>query len=93
MKKRGPWKIKKTKTVYRNRWISVREDSVIHPDGRPGIFGVVTMLPGSSVIPMDEKGNVYLTKGFHYGINRVTIEAIGGGSKRGKTSSLPPSGN
>lgn len=84
MKKRGPWKIKSSKIVYQNRWISVREDRVARPDGKPGIFGVVTMLPGSSVIPIDNKGNVYLTKEYHYGVDRVTVEAISGGIERGE---------
>ncbi|MBI2610271.1 NUDIX hydrolase [Candidatus Giovannonibacteria bacterium] len=84
MKKRGPWKIKKTRVVYKNPWITVREDSVLRPDGKPGIFGVVTMLPGVSVIPLDENGNVYLTKEFHYGVGRTTIEAISGGIEKGE---------
>src|SRR3989338_3236051 len=84
MKKHGPWKIKNSKVVYKNPWISVREDSVIRPDGKPGIFGVVTMLPGSSVIPIDKNGNVYLTKEYHYGVRRVTIEAISGGVEKRK---------
>ncbi|MBI4094950.1 MAG: NUDIX hydrolase [Candidatus Liptonbacteria bacterium] len=85
MKKRGSWKIKKSRIVYKNRWISVREDSVIRPDGKRGIFGVVTMLPGSSVIPLDNRDNVYLTKEYHYGVGRVTIEAISGGIDRGES--------
>ena len=84
MKRKGPWKIKHSKIVYQNRWISVREDAVIRPDGKPGIFGVVTMLPGSSVIPIDDKGNVYLTKEYHYGVGRTTIEAISGGIEKGE---------
>jgi ADP-ribose pyrophosphatase len=58
---------------------------VVRPDGKPGIFGVVTMLPGVSVIPLDEKGNVYLAKEYHYGVGRVTIEAISGGIEKGES--------
>jgi len=85
MKNHGPWEIKNSKVIYKNPWISVREDSVIRPDGKPGIFGVVTMLPGSSVIPVDKKGNVYLTKEYHYGVGRVTVEAISGGIEKGES--------
>ncbi len=84
MKKRGPWKIKNSRIVYKNPWISVREDKVIRPDGKPGIFGVVTMLPGVSVILLDDKGNVYLTKEYHYAVGRITIEAISGGIEKGE---------
>jgi ADP-ribose pyrophosphatase len=84
MKRKRPWKVKSTKIVYKNRWISVREDQVIRPDGKPGIFGVVNMLHGISVIPLDDKGNVYLTKEYHYGVGRITIEAISGGIENEK---------
>ncbi len=87
MKKHGFWKIKETRIVYQNPWISVREDAVVRPDGKSGIFGVVTMVPGVSVIPVDKKGNVFLTKEFHYGVGRVTIEAISGGIDKKETRS------
>jgi ADP-ribose pyrophosphatase len=83
--KKGPWTVVGTTTVYKNPWINVREDKVIRPDGKDGIFGVVTMIPGVSVLPLDPEGNVYLTKEYHYGVERVTIEAISGGiNKREK---------
>jgi len=82
MQKRGIWKVKSSRIVYRNPWISVREDAVVRPDGQPGIFGVVSMIPGVSVIPVDDQGFVYLTREFHYGVGRVTVEAISGGIER-----------
>jgi ADP-ribose pyrophosphatase len=85
MKIRGPWKVKKTRVVYKNKWMSVREDSVIRPDGKSGIYGVATMLSGVGVIAIDDKMNVYLTKEYHYGIGRVTIEAVSGGIESGES--------
>ena len=84
-KKKGPWIVLGSKVVYRNPWIKVREDRVIRPDGKKGIFGVVSIKPGVSVLPMDDKGNVYLTKEYHYGVERVTIEAVSGGADKGET--------
>ena len=78
-KKKGPWTVTGTQTVYQNPWIKVREDKVIRPDGKKGIFGVVTMVSGVSVIPVDDKGDVYLTQEYHYGVGRLSIEAISGG--------------
>lgn len=43
------------------------------------------MVPGASVLPIDEKGNVFLTKEFHYGVERVTIEVISGAIDEGET--------
>ena len=86
MKKRGPWKIKSSKMVYTNPWMSVREDSVVRPDGKPGIYGVVSLRYGVGVIALDNKNNVYLTKEFHYGTGRVTIEAVSGGIENGDSA-------
>ena len=77
--KKGLWEIVHSKIVYKNPWIQVREDSVIRPDNKEGIFGVVEMKSGVSVLPLDDVGNVYLTKEFHYAVERETIEVISGG--------------
>lgn len=83
--KKGPWTILSYKTVYKNPWIDVREDQVIRPDGKPGIFGVVIMKSGISVLPLDDKGNVYLTEEYHYAVERVTTEVISGGIDKNET--------
>ncbi len=82
--KKGPWTITDTKVVYQNPWIKVREDKVIRPDGKDGIFGVVEQKSGVSVIPLDAEGNVYLTQEYHYAVERITIEAISGGIDEGE---------
>jgi len=85
MKTNGPWKIKNSIEKYKNPWIRVREDQVVRPDGKDGIFGVVEMVPGISVLPIDDKGYVYLTKEFHYGIERVSVEAASGAIEEGES--------
>ncbi|MBW3004859.1 NUDIX hydrolase [Candidatus Woesearchaeota archaeon] len=77
-KKNGPWTIKETIPKYKNPWIEVTEDQVIKPDGKPGIFGVVNMKAGVSVLPIDEEGFVYLTDEFHYAIEKDSIEVVSG---------------
>ncbi len=84
-KQKGPWQVINTDIKYENPWISVREDKVIRPDGKQGIFGVVTMVAGSSVLPVDEKGNVFLTKEYHYGVERTTIEVVSGAIDEGES--------
>lgn len=85
MKKHGPWKIKGIKVKYQNPWITVREDAVVRPDGKPGIFGVVEMVPGVSVLPIDAQSNVYLTKEFRYAVGKESIEAASGGIDKGES--------
>ena len=78
-KDHGPWKIKESVIKYKNPWIEVREDKVIRPDGKSGIFGVVNMKHGISVLPMDDEGFVYLTEEFHYAVGEDIIETVSGG--------------
>jgi ADP-ribose pyrophosphatase len=83
-KKKGPWTIKTSKVVYQNPWIKVTEDQVIRPDGKDGIFGVVEMKAGSSILPIDDEGNVYLTKEYHYAVENDNLEVISGGIDEGE---------
>ncbi len=56
----------------------VREDAVIDPDGRDGIFGVVEIAEGISVLPLGDDGTVFLTNEFHYAIESESIEVVSG---------------
>ena len=82
MHQKGPWKVTNTKTTYQNPWMTVREDSVIRPDSKPGIFGVVTLLPGVSVLPITDDGYVYMTEEYRYGVEHDSIEAASGGMEK-----------
>ena len=83
-KKKGPWIVTGTRVVYQNPWVKVTEDKVIRPDKKKGIFGFIEQTGGVSVIPLDAKGNVYLTKEYHYAVGRVTVEAVSGGTDKGE---------
>ena len=84
MKQHGPWRIRTSQEVYKDPWIEVRKDEVIRPDGADGTHCVVNMKPGVSVLPLDDQGFVYLTKEFHYGVGRTTIETVSGGMDSGE---------
>ena len=81
----GPWTIRESHQVYRNPFIEVVEDRVVRPDGHPGIYGTVTMMPGVAVLPVDEEGMAYLTREFRYAIGRESIEVAGGGIDEGES--------
>lgn len=79
MKEYGPWKIKSSKKIYKNPWISVREDKVIQPDGTDGIHGLVKVQPGISIIAIDNQNYLYLIKEFRYALNKYELKAVSGG--------------
>ena len=84
IRKNGPWTITDTQIKYKNPWIEVREDAVVRPDGKPGIFGVVRMKPGVSVLALDADDQVYLTDEFHYAIGARSLEVVSGGIDEGE---------
>ena len=77
--KRGEWTVLDSAVHYRNPWITVREDRVIQPDGQEGTFGVAEMVPGVSVLPVDDDGTVYLVRVYRYTLDRQSLEALAGG--------------
>lgn len=85
MKNYGPYKIKKSLSKYQNPWIKVREDQVVHLNGKAGIFGVVEMKNGVTVLAMDKTGFVYLTREFHYAIGKNIFELVSGGIEKNET--------
>lgn len=65
--------------IYQNPWISVREDAIRWASGRDAKFGVVEMLPGSSILAVDRDLNAYLVREFKYAVQRECIEVVSGG--------------
>ncbi len=80
----GPWNIVERHEVYRDPWIHLHKDDVVRPDGKPGTFSVVHLKPGVTVLAVDDNGQAYLTEEFHYGVGRVTLEAVSGGIEEGE---------
>ena len=88
MKNHGPWRIKETNDIYRDSFIHVWVDQVVRPDARDGQHVVVSMRPGVCVLAIDQHKNLILTREFHYGIGRDSIEAVSGGIEEDETPEL-----
>ncbi len=65
--------------------MSVDEDSVLRPDGSPGIYGTIHIKPGISVLPIDDEMHVYLVQEFKYPLGRISIETVGAGIDDGES--------
>ena len=55
--------------VYRNRWMTVREDKIRRADGGEGIYGVVEKRD-FAVIAAVQAGQIYLVEQFRYPVGR-----------------------
>ena len=55
-----------TRVVYRNRWMTVREDEIRRRDGSLGIYGVVEKPDFALVVPVDAEGRLHLVEQYRY---------------------------
>lgn len=58
-----------SQVVYRNQWMTVREDIIAFADGSPGLYGVVDKPEATLVIPVTG-GGVHLVEQYRYPIGR-----------------------
>jgi ADP-ribose pyrophosphatase YjhB (NUDIX family) len=81
----NPWKTTASRTVYENAWIRVREDQVIRPDGKPGIYGVVHFRNKAvGVLPVESNGDVWLVGQHRYPLDQYSWEIPEGGCPEGE---------
>jgi 8-oxo-dGTP pyrophosphatase MutT (NUDIX family) len=81
----NPWTTQESRLVYENPWIAVREDRVIRPDGRPGIYGVVHFKNRAiGVLPVDERGRIWLVGQYRYPLDCYSWEIPEGGAPAGE---------
>jgi 8-oxo-dGTP pyrophosphatase MutT (NUDIX family) len=62
-----------SRVVYRNAWMSVREDVVRRPDGSTGVYGVVDKPDFALVLPRHADG-FWLVEQFRYPVGRRAWE-------------------
>jgi ADP-ribose pyrophosphatase len=62
-----------SREIYRNRWMSVREDEILRSNGQKGIYGVVDK-PLSAIILPIEGDRIWLVEQFRYTIQERTLE-------------------
>ncbi len=75
-----------SREVYRNPWLSVREDRILRSNGAPGTYGVVDKDDCAVIIPLDlqpEGGRVWLVEQFRYTIQQRCLELPQGGWEMG----------
>ncbi len=81
-----PWKTLSSKPIYRNKWLSLREDVAELPDGRTTIYGVVTCGHCVGILPFIDPDTVQLIQQYRYVTQRVTWEMPTGGVHDGEST-------
>ncbi len=80
--KKNPWILIDSVSIYKNNWMEVKEDKVIRPDKKNSTFGIVKLKSGVTVLPIDERENVFLVKQYRYVMKKNTLEAVSGGIEK-----------
>jgi len=70
-----------SRTAYENAWLRVREDQVIRPDGKPGIYGVIEIRPSVGIVALNRRDEIVLVGQWRYALNRYSWEIPRGGSR------------
>ncbi len=82
----NPWTTLSTKEVYANPWIRVREDDILNPAGKPGIYGVVEYRNRAvGVVPVDDDGFTWLVGQYRYCHDTYEWEIPEGGCPPGES--------
>jgi 8-oxo-dGTP pyrophosphatase MutT (NUDIX family) len=81
---KNPWQTISTREIYKNPWIRVREDEVVRPDGKTGIYGVVEIRPSVGVIAVTSDRRIALVGQWRYTLNKYSWEIPTGVSVEGE---------
>jgi 8-oxo-dGTP pyrophosphatase MutT (NUDIX family) len=75
------WQMRSSREVYGNRWIRVREDDVIRPDGSTGPYGVVEVRqPAVFVVAVTDDDRIVMVTLHRYTTGNTSVEVPAGGS-------------
>lgn len=83
--RRGNWIVHERETWNGKYSLKVHHDRVTRPDGNPGVYEWIEIKSGVSILPIDTEKNVYLAKGFQYGVGKDSLELAGGGLDNNET--------
>jgi 8-oxo-dGTP pyrophosphatase MutT (NUDIX family) len=74
-----------SRSVHEGNLVRLREDRVILPRGTEALYEFVEIKHGSSVLAMEENGDVWLVLEWKYAIDRPSLEVVSGGIEPGET--------
>jgi len=83
---KNPWKTISTREIYRNQWLRLREDQIVTPGGKKGIYGVVETTPAIAIIPLTNDLKTYLVGQYRYPLNTYSWEIPEGGADPGESN-------
>ncbi len=84
----SPYTTVDSKIAYQNQFMTIVEDQIIHPDGRPGVYSYRSLSKSVAIVPVDRDGGIYLVEVWRYPIQRFAWEIPMGGIESADESPL-----
>jgi ADP-ribose pyrophosphatase len=81
----NPFRTVTSRVVWSCPWYSIRQDEIILPDGRQGVYNVVQHPGAAWVIPVTSTGFIALLYHYRYTVDDWCWEIPAGGIKAGQT--------
>lgn len=78
-------KLISSRKVHEGRLVRLREDRVLLPLGSEALYEFVEIKHGSSVLAMEENGDVWLVLEWKYAVDRASLEVVSGGIETDET--------
>ena len=82
---RNPVRLVSSRNVHQGSLVRLREDRVVLPRGTEATYEFVEIKHGSSVLAMEENGDVWLVLEWKYAIDRPSLEVVSGGIEPNET--------
>lgn len=86
MSRLPPWGKIKSRVVFRNPYLTVREDTVRQPDGKRGRYAYIDHGGGAGTVVLDAKLLVYLLEEYKYPVRSFGLHLPSGGIDPGETA-------
>lgn len=80
------WKKLSSKIVYKNQWLQLKEDVVIRPDGKKGIYSILERPPVNFIIALDSNESIFFIKEYRYPIKKIILQLPAGTTNKNEKS-------
>ncbi len=74
------WDALASEIIYQTPWFRIRKDTVVMPDGNPGIYSVMELKASAGVVALTDKNKVVLVGQYRYPIRLYSWEIPMGAS-------------
>jgi len=74
-----------SRNIHQGSLVRLREDRVVLPHGTEATYEFVEIKHGSSVLAMEENGDVWLVLEWKYAVDRPSLEVVSGGIEPNET--------